>query len=258
MIPNRFLSVLRPFRVAAALAVFAVLGACTATPSGYPEGEAWDPYETSNRSIHSFNRGFDRALFRPVSKGYSNFMPDDVEVVISNFSNNLSLPGAIVNNVLQGNMRGAIQDTFRMVVNTTAGLGGTIDVASDMGLPAPTNADFGETLHVWGFAEGAYIELPIFGPSTERDAVGVVVDFFTNPLDYWIEDPETYYRTGAAISKQMSNRGRFSDTIDSILYESADSYAQARSLYLQKRRFELGGSSQGAYTDPYDDPNLQD
>lgn len=230
------------------------LAACSAPPASHPPGEPWDPYEESNRETHEFNKAFDRNVFRPVARGYSAFMPDDIETGISRFSFNLSIPGAIVNNILQGNMRGATEDTYRFVVNTTFGLGGVFDTATELGMPEATEADFGETLHVWGVPEGAYVERPIFGPSTERDLAGSIVDLFTNPLDYFIQDPESYYNAGLSVSSRLSERGRFSDTIDSVLYDSADSYAQGRSLYLQNRRFELGDSSGGAYLDPYDDP----
>lgn len=214
--------------------------------------EAYDPYEESNRKVHEFNRALDRNLVRPAGKGYSNFLPNDIEDMIGRFAFNLSIPGAVVNNILQGNMKGATEDTYRFLVNSTLGLGGLFDTATDLNMPQATDADFGQTLHVWGVREGAYVELPFLGPSTERDTVGLVVDLFTNPLTYVLDEPENYYGTVASVSSGLSNRGRYSDTIDSILYESADSYAQAKSLYIQNRRFELGGGSGGALEDPYD------
>lgn len=213
---------------------------------------AFDPREDQNRRTHEFNRALDRNVVRPVSLGYSAFMPDDVEDMIGRFAFNLSIPGAVVNNILQGNMKGATEDTYRFLVNSTIGLGGLFDTASELNMPQATDADFGETLHVWGVREGAYVELPLVGPSTERDAAGRIVDFFTNPLTYVLEDPESYYAGAANVSSRLSDRGRYSDTIDSILYESADSYAQARSLYIQNRRYELGGGSGAALDDPYD------
>ncbi len=211
----------------------------------------FDPYEPQNRGMHEFNRGLDRALVRPVAKGYSTVIPDDIETVIGRFSTNLSLPSDIVNSVLQLNMRGAFHDTARLLVNTTVGLGGLFDPASEMGMPKGTNTDFGETLHVWGAREGAYVELPLLGPSTERDTWGIAVDLFTNPLSYIVESPESLIGTGAGVAAGLSKRSKFSDTIDAILYESADSYAQSRSIYLQNRRFELGGTSDRVYDDPY-------
>jgi phospholipid-binding lipoprotein MlaA len=232
------------------------LAACTARPASVPPGEPWDPYENANRGVHSFNKGFDRAIFRPTARVYSGIMGDELEDAISRFSDNLSMPGAIVNNILQGNMKGATEDTYRFIVNSTIGLVGFFDTATDLNMPAATDADFGQTMHVWGIREGAYIELPILGPSTERDAVGTLVDFFLNPLDYWIQDPESYYKTGARVSGLLTTRERFTTTIDGVLYESADSYVQSRSIYLQNRRFELGGSGSDDYLDPYDDPYL--
>lgn len=228
------------------------LSGCTPAPAGHPKDQAYDPYETQNRKVHEFNRALDRNVVRPAGKGYSSFLPNDIEDMIGRFAENLSIPGAVVNNILQGNMKGATEDTYRFVVNTTIGLGGLFDTASELNMPQATEADFGQTLHVWGVREGAYIELPVLGPSTERDTAGMVVDLFTNPLSYVLDEPESYLGTVASVSSLLSNRGRYSDTIDSILYESADSYAQARSLYIQNRRFELGKGSGGALEDPYD------
>jgi len=200
------------------------------------------------------NQSLDRNLVRPAGKGYAAFMPDDIEDAIGRFAFNLSIPRSVVNNVLQGNMRGATEDSYRFLVNSTVGLLGLFDPATEMRMPEATDADFGQTLHVWGAREGAYIELPVIGPSNERDTFGIVVDLFTNPLSYLLDDPESYYGTVASVSSGLSNRGRYSDTIDSILYESADSYAQAKSLYTQNRRFEVKGGSAGALSDPYDAP----
>lgn len=228
------------------------MAACAAPGPDHTPGEPFDPYEKTNRKIHEFNRSVDRAVIRPAGRGYSSFLPDDIETLISRFAFNLSLPGSIVNNILQGNGIGATEDTYRFVVNSTMGLGGFFDPASELGMPEPTDADFGQTLYVWGVREGGYVELPLLGPSTERAAWGKVVDIFTNPLTYAVDSPENYYGTVASVSSRLSERGRFSDTIDSILYDSADSYAQARSLYLQNRRFKLGQAGGGSYLDPYD------
>jgi len=235
------------------IAGLAIVAACARPDPSAPTRDVFDPYEEQNRAVHEFNRGLDRALVRPVAKGYSSAIPDDIETVIVRFSSNLSLPSDVVNNALQLNMRRAIEDTARLVVNTTVGLGGFFDPASEMGMPAASDTDFGETLHVWGGREGAYVELPVLGPSTERDTWGIAVDLFTNPISYVFDRPESLIGTGAGVAAGLSKRDRFSDTIDAILYESADSYAQSRSIYLQNRRFELGGTAANVYTDPYDD-----
>jgi len=250
----RITSLSRIARLGAAIALGVLVTACAKPGPDHPPGEPFDPYENTNRKIHEFNRSVDRALIRPAGKGYSNFLPDDIETLIGRFAFNLSLPGSIVNNILQGNGRGATEDTYRFVVNSTMGLGGFFDPASEIGMPKPTKADFGQTLYAWGVREGAYVELPLLGPSTERATVGKVVDLFTNPLTYALESPQNYYGTIASASSRLSDRGRYSETIDSILYQSADSYSQAQSLYLQNRRFKLGNGSGDTYLDPYDDP----
>lgn len=238
--------------IAGLLAALA-LSACSVPGPGEAPGGIYDPHEEVNRANHQLNLALDRALVRPAGKGYAKAIPEPVQDSVSNFASNLSLPGTVVNNVLQGDLNGAGQNTLRFVFNTIFGIGGLGDPASEMGLDA-VDTDFGATLDVWGVPEGAYVELPVLGPSTERDAVGSVVDLFTNPLSYVLPSPEKYAGTGAKVLAKVGDRGRYSDTVDSILYESADSYAQERLIYLQNRRFELGGDDGSAYVDPYDDP----
>jgi phospholipid-binding lipoprotein MlaA len=136
-------------------------------------------------------------------------------------------------------------------MNSTIGLAGFIDAATEFNIPEHTT-DFGETLAVWGVGEGAYIELPVLGPSTQRDAIGFVTDLLTNPLTYVTinSSPEQYIPPTARAGALLNDRDRFKSTIDSVLYESADSYAQSRSIYLQNRRFKLEGAT-GIETDPY-------
>lgn len=242
----------RALRPALLCLVAATLVAGCAAQDPNVTQDVFDPYEAENRRMHEFNRGVDRVLVRPVSKGYTSVVPDDIETGVVRLARNLSLPADIVNNILQLNMRGAFQDSARFVVNTTVGLGGVFDPASEMGMAAATNTDFGETLHVWGAREGAYIELPLIGPSTTRHTFGIFVDLFTNPLTYVLDNPENLVGTAAGVAAGLSQRERFSETIDQILYESEDSYAQSRTIYLQNRRFKLGGTASGGYTDPYD------
>ncbi len=238
------------------LALFTLLSACAVAPT--PSGIN-DPNEGVNRSFHSFNVGLDRALVRPASTAYGAILPAPVEAGVSNFASNLDVPGDVVNNILQGKPQFALQNTMRFALNTTAGIGGLFDFSSAIGLPG-VETDFGETLHVWGVGEGSYVELPGFGPSTSRDAVGLVVDLVTNPAGKIVPDVAGGIDTAAQIGSRLGDRNRFSNTVDSLLYESADSYAQLRLLYLQKRRFELGqteAESDATFVDPYEDPYAQ-
>lgn len=211
----------------------------------------YDPYEVHNRLVHEDNRALDRALVRPASNAYGNGLPEPIRDGIGNVASNLSVPGSIVNDILQGQLGDALHNTARFLLNSTLGLGGLLDPASDAGLEQ-RDADFGETLHVWGFKEGAYIELPIIGPSTSRAAVGKVVDLFLNPLNQFVPAPEKYALPIIAGASRVGDRYDYSGTVDSILYESEDSYAQARVIYLQNRRHQLSGDSVEAEEEAYD------
>ncbi|SEQ74654.1 MlaA family lipoprotein [Thalassovita taeanensis] len=233
------------------LAATVLLAGCTAPdPSAVSRDDVFDPYEPQNRKTHEFNRSLDRALVRPLGTSYAAVVPGDIQTSVGNFADNLSEPGMAVNHLLQADLKGMVHNTYRFVVNSTLGLGGMFDVAADFGVYAD-DTDFGETLHAWGAREGAYVELPVFGPSTERDTVGKVVDIFTNPLSYTLPKPEKYYGTAASVASKIGDRGRYAEMVDSILYESADSYAQSRLIYLQNRRFDLGRDQEADYLDPY-------
>jgi phospholipid-binding lipoprotein MlaA len=227
----------------------AFVAAC-AVPEGAPEG-IYDPYEAQNRKVHAFNRGLDKALVRPAARGYSQILPDEIEDSVGNFAENLGQPSVVVNSLLQGDFKGAGIATTRFLTNTVLGFGGFVDAASEFQVE-DHSTDFGETLYTWGVGEGPYVELPVLGPSTQRDTTGKIVDLFTNPLSYVVQSPEKYYGTGASVASRLGDRGRYSDTIDSILYDSADSYAQARLIYLQNRRFELGDETSSSEIDPFE------
>jgi len=241
----------------ARLCVFAflmVVSACAQTTrEEQANGAVFDPYEDNNRAIHNFNRGVDQYLFRPASKGYVKVFPDPMVTSFNSFARNLSLPGQAVDYLLQGKPKESGIALFRFAVNSTVGFAGLADPATDFEIPQ-VDTDFGETLHVWGVGEGPYIELPFYGPSTARDTVGVVVNLFTNPVDFAPTRPVNNLGLYAEIVRRMGDRGRFSDTVDSILYDSADSYAQARLIYLQNRRFELAADDEDAYLGLYADP----
>jgi len=127
-----------------------------------------DPFERLNRSSHAFNKGLDRNILSPLSKTYTDVVPDPVEDSVSNFARNLSLPGKVVNNALQLDLSSAARNSARFALNSTVGLVGLFDPSQKIGL-VEKNTDFGETLQGWGVAEGAYLELPLFGPSNMRD-----------------------------------------------------------------------------------------
>lgn len=241
---------------------FAVLAAGAAAllagcgPAPIPTGIN-DPNEQQNRAIHEVNKALDFNLLRPVSKAYGTVVPGPGQRVIANVGGNVDLPATIANGLLQADVGAAAQNTMRFLINTTVGVGGLFDPATAIGVPAvPT--DFGETLHKWGAGEGVYVELPLIGPTTERDMFGMAVDVFLNPLRFVLPTVEANWATGFQVTAGVGARSRYSDTIDSVLYESADSYAQSRLLFLENRRFELGQTSSGdQFVDPYEDPYAQ-
>lgn len=228
-----------------------LLSACTDT--GGTGEAASDPYEAQNRAVHAFNKTMDKNLLRPASKAYATVVPRPARVGVSNGVSNLNQPVQFVNHVLQGDVDDAARTFLRFAVNTVFGFGGLLDVAGDAGL-ADEPTDFGETLAVWGVREGAYIELPVFGPSSERDLAGRVVDFAMNPVRHVIDTPESYYVTGAKALDVLHKRQELSGIIDALLYESADSYAAARIAYLQNKARSVGNDTvtEEDLEDPYD------
>lgn len=239
------------------------LAACSPAPVATGTN---DPHEAANRKVHAFNRGVDKAILRPASKAYA-ILPQPVERGVANFADNLDTPGDVINNLLQGRVGPAAQNSLRFATNTVFGLGGLFDTATALGLPG-VETDFGETLHVWGAGEGSYLEVPLLGPSTTRDFAGTIVDLAANPVRLAVKESEANIATVAKAGSRLGDRARYSETVESVLYESADSYAQLRLLYLQNRRFELGQAADGApsgaaegaasaddsFVDPYEDP----
>ena len=239
----------RKLRILTAIAAVALLSACT-TPN--TPGGVNDPWEGANRAVHNFNKGFDRAIASPSAKAYVTIFPRPVTRGVTRFSTNLELPGRIVNSVLQLRLKDAGHNTMRFLTNSTFGLLGFLDPASEMGLGG-VETDFGETLFVWGVGEGPFVELPFFGPHTSRAAVGFLVDFVNSPVLNAIDTVRgRNVRYGAFVLDQLESRADF-DAFFRDIYDSADSYSQARIIYLQNRRFELGRGEQDDYLDPYED-----
>ncbi len=222
----------------AGLACVVALGlmACSA-PS--PDQEFYDPLEKQNRVVHSFNKTIDKALISPAAGVYGTIIPDPAKRAVVNVANNLTMPNRLVNSVLQLNVEGTVETTFRFAINTILGIGGIFDVATAIGLP-DTDTDFGETLHKWNVGEGAYVELPLFGSSTARDTVGLVADILLlDPLDHILEPNADPYRSAVWVLDKLGDRNRYDDVVDDVLYNSPDSYVTQRSFYLQSRRFRL-------------------
>lgn len=243
-------SLRRILRPVSSLVLIAALGACA---SPQTSSDIIDPLEPANRGVHSFNKALDKAVLRSASQAYVTVVPDPLVSAISNATHNLEQPSRIMNNLLQGRIENAAQNSMRFLVNTTFGLLGVLDVAEAMGLDE-IDTDFGETLYVWGVGEGPYLEVPLLGPHTSRRFVGRVVDVVTDPIGEIVTVTQPLVvRAGLFTTEQLKDRAEFSNVVDDVLYNSIDSYSSTRILYLQNRRFMLGSADEPDYLDPYQD-----
>jgi phospholipid-binding lipoprotein MlaA len=243
----------------AALAVLALLGAC-ATPPADPAARAEfeqlnDPLEPANRYIFEVNRFLDIMLIRPWADTYRRVVPEYGQHRVSSVLNNMGEPINFANEVLQGRFEDSFTTVGRFLLNSTVGLGGLFDVATEVGLEEK-NGDFGQTLYTWGFPEGPYLVLPLFGPSNPRDGIGMGVDTVADPVSYSFRmggfSEANWGRTGASA---IDKRAEFIEPLDALERTSIDYYAQLRSMARQHRAKQLGGElspmpSYDIYSDP--------
>ncbi len=222
-----------------ALLSLALVTACTAAP---PSQGIYDPDEAANRKVHNFNKALDRNLVAPVARGYGKTVPLRADRAISNLASHLAIPGEVVNSALQLNFKDVTINTIRFATNTVFGLGGLFDFATAAGMKQDVDTDFGKTLAVYGVPEGRYLEVPIYGPRTERETYGIVVDFFLDPVGNLLPSSARKVTFPLYVVDKVGDRNEYDDAINGILYESEDSYATARSIYLQNRRFSIGGT----------------
>lgn len=199
---------------------------CTHVPVGE---EAHDPYEETNRSLYSFNDALDKNILKPVADGYDYITPDQVQRCVTNFFDNLGYLNTIANDLLQGKFKQCLADSGRFLINSTIGIAGIFDVATPMGLEKHEE-DFGQTLAEWGSGEGAYLNLPVLGPNTSRDAP----DLITSRL----LDPTTYVKASIAwplVILDMVNWRASMDSSLKMVDESPDPYLAMREFYRQNR-----------------------
>ena len=198
-----------------------------------------DPIESFNRTIFAFNRGFDRILLKPIAVAYRDVVPAPGRRGVHNFLTNLRSPVVLANDLLQFEAERASVTIGRFVVNTTIGIVGIFDVATELGL-VYHGEDFGQTLAVWGIPSGPYLMLPFFGPSNPRDAVGLVFDFLIDPFNIWLRNTDEEYLVYARGGfEAVDSRARVIDPLDELERTSLDFYAALRSLYRQRRVDEV-------------------
>lgn len=192
-----------------------------------------DPWERYNRGMYRFNRGFDRALLRPIAKGYDKVTPRVVKKGVSNFFDNLQEPVVALNLVLQGRPKSAFASVGRFLMNTTLGIGGIFDPATHARIPNH-RGDFGQTFGRWGWRSSRYVVLPIFGPATLRDALGKGVNTGVSPVDRLAREH------GAEVTILYGIDARAGVlSAESLLADAADEYLFVRDAYLQNRRCQI-------------------
>ena len=203
-----------------------------------------DPFENVNRNIFKFNNNLDDYFFKPVAKGWRK-IPDIPRKPLTNLASTAKTPISLANAILQLNKESIGNIIGRFLINMTFGLGGLFDVASSdsFGNIAEVEEDFGQTLAVWGVPDGPYVMLPIFGPSSVRDAFGLGVDTITNPLSfgYRMSGIGLEARLSGPVVRGVSTREKYLDYLDEMKEGSLDFYATMRSLYRQKRRKDISG-----------------
>ncbi len=206
--------------------------------SGAPPTDPTDPYEATNREIFDLNLKIDRTFLRPTAERYATYVPGGLRDAIRNVLDNLHAPVILANDILQGEGRRAEQTAARLVVNSTFGLAGVVDVGTRMGIPAHEE-DFGQTLAVWGAGAGPYLMLPMLGPSNPRDAVGRLGDVALDPTIYIKIKRHLIWSGAREYVTVVDTRSRNLEAFDDIERSSLDFYATTRSLYRQHRESEI-------------------
>jgi phospholipid-binding lipoprotein MlaA len=237
--------------VACALAV----AGCASVPTDPEEKAEYvatnDPLEPTNRAIFDFDQFLDKNLLRPVAVAYRDNVPEPAQRGIHNLLSNLGEPMIFANDVLQANPSNAWNTVQRFVVNSTVGVAGIFDVASGWGLPYHS-ADLGQTFGVWGIPDGPYLVLPLFGPSSPRDAVGLGATIYADPIgNIAANNGASVVNYITAGSNAVDQRSRSVQTLDDIERTSLDFYAAIRSLYRQRRAADVReGKNPGATSAP--------
>lgn len=218
---------------AAPLVLASLLAAGCASAPGRTTNK--DPYEGFNRGVYKFNDTLDRAALKPIAKGYRKVTPSFVRTGIGNVLSNLEYPGTFVNQFLQGKWVLGFRDTGRFLINSTLGVAGIFDVATSLGLEK-NDEDFGQTLAFWGVSSGPFINLPLLGPSTLRDAPMRALDFLTNPLQY--SDVPWEADWGMRVINIVHSRSELLP-LDDTLKRTYDPYAFIRDAWVQQREFNI-------------------
>ena len=241
------------------LLMLPLLSACATPRAGGLEVAQADRWEATNRRIYKFNSGLDRTVLKPVANGYRAVVPVAARHGITNVYSTYGEPANLLNALLQGKVSQAFRTLDRIILNTTIGVAGLADNATDLDRPQERE-DFGLTFATWGVQSGPYMVLPLFGPSTLRDTFGLAADVLIDPSDFARNaafSPSLYWRAGQIATRLINFRARLTDQGgDEFLADSLDEYTLVKSVYLQNRRNALYGGNPPP--DPEDDAEISE
>ena len=236
---------------AAGLAATLLVGGCATVPGGAPASKD-DPWEGFNRKVYAFNDTVDEAVLKPVATAYRNVVPQLVRTGIDNFFSNIGDVWSAANHLLQGKVHHGLDMGMRVLVNSTAGLGGILDPATEFGL-VRRSEDFGQTLGKWGVGAGPYLVLPFLGPSTLRDSVGLVADRQASASNLGSTE---YARIGITTLELVNLRASLLATTQLLDAVALDRYSFIRQAYLARRLDQVTDGAPGAvkFEDDLEDP----
>ncbi len=227
---------------------FTALAGCASVQTPTPG----DPLEGLNRTVFKLNDTVDAYALKPVAKGYQWAVPQPVRSSVTNFFSNIGDVYIAANELLELKIADGVGDIMRVVINTMFGVGGLFDVATLAQLPKHS-ADFGVTLGHYGVPSGPYLVLPLLGPSTVRDATGLIVDYYGNPLTYVQPSNVSWALYGVNL---VNTRANLLTTVDVLSAAAIDKYSFIRNAYLQRRRFLISGADGSDGVPNYDDDSL--
>lgn len=236
-------------RLPLCLSLILLASGCATQPAAPPgERSPADPWEPLNRHIHGFNDGLDKVSLKPIAKGYEAAIPHVLRTGIGNFSQNLRTPLNMINQFLQGKVGAGFSEGGRFLANSIFGIGGLLDVATDMGLEQQ-NEDFGQTLAVWGVPDGPYVVVPILGPHTLRDTFAIPLNFLGDLLLYY---DNASARDKIYLVRLIDVRQRLFDA-EELIEDSTDRYLAIRESYLQNREYRIYDGNPPEDDDFYDE-----
>jgi phospholipid-binding lipoprotein MlaA len=233
-------------RAALGIVFAAALSGCVTLPAN-SKRVPQDPWESWNRGVYKFNDKLDRAVAKPVARTYVRAVPKPVRTGVSNFFQNLHQTTVMVNDALQGKFKAAANDLARFLLNSTVGIGGLLDPATQAGLDL-NNEDFGQTLGHWGVHPGPFVEIPLLGPSDVRDGAGRGVDIFTGPAHYISNQPVSYSLYAVELVDTRAGLLPLDETLKNVY----DPYAFIRDAYLQRRAYLISDGK--LKEEPLEDP----